>query len=60
VIGGNVKPTYAEPRQGDVRDSQADIQRAKDLLGYKPIVSFEEGLKRTIDWYRGAHAIATA
>jgi nucleoside-diphosphate-sugar epimerase len=60
VIGGSVKPTYAEPRQGDVRDSQADIQKAKDLLGYKPTVSFEEGLKRTIDWYRGAHATATA
>jgi nucleoside-diphosphate-sugar epimerase len=60
VIGGKVEPTYAEPRQGDVRDSQADIQKAKELLGYKPLVSFEEGLKRTIDWYRGAHAIATA
>jgi nucleoside-diphosphate-sugar epimerase len=60
VIGGKVEPTYAEARQGDVRDSQADIQKAKDVLDYKPIVSFEEGLKRTIDWYRGAHAIVTA
>ena len=54
LIGGDVEPTYAEPRQGDVRDSQADIRKAKDLLGYAPIVSFEEGLKRTIEWYRTA------
>ena len=59
VIGGNIEPTYAEPRQGDVRDSQADIRKAKALLGYSPIVSFEEGLERTIDWYRTAHTITT-
>src|SRR6185295_8122900 len=40
VVGGNLEPTYAEPRQGDVRDSQADIRKAKDLLGYTPSVSF--------------------
>ena len=60
VIGGDLQPTYAESRQGDVRDSQADIQKARDILHYEPIVSFEEGLKRTIDWYRGAHATAIA
>jgi nucleoside-diphosphate-sugar epimerase len=59
LIGADVEPTYAEPRQGDVRDSQADIRKAADLLGYKPTVSFEEGLKRTIEWYRTAHT-ATA
>jgi nucleoside-diphosphate-sugar epimerase len=52
VIGGSVEPTYLPARQGDVRDSQADITKAKALLGYEPIVSFEEGLKQTIDWYR--------
>src|SRR6188768_2879769 len=41
VVGGTLEPTYAEPRQGDVRDSQADIRKAKDLLGYTPSVSFE-------------------
>jgi nucleoside-diphosphate-sugar epimerase len=54
VVGGNLEPTYAEPRQGDVQDSQADIRKAHDLLGYSPIVSFEEGLERTINWYRAA------
>ena len=58
VVGGTLEPTYAEPRKGDVRDSQADITRAKALLGYEPTVSFEEGISRTIEWYRAAR-IAT-
>jgi UDP-glucose 4-epimerase len=52
IVGATVEPTYAPPRAGDVRDSQADIRKAKTLLGYEPIVSFEEGLARTIEWYR--------
>ena len=55
IVGASVEPTYAEPRQGDVRDSQADITKAERILGYRPIVSFEEGLKRTIEWYRTPH-----
>jgi nucleoside-diphosphate-sugar epimerase len=54
IVGATVEPTYAAPRAGDVRDSQADISKARTLLGYEPRVSFEEGLKRTIDWYRTA------
>ena len=56
IVGGSLEPVYAEPRKGDVRDSQADIRKAKDLLGYEPTVSFEDGLSRTIEWYRAAHA----
>jgi nucleoside-diphosphate-sugar epimerase len=52
LIGAKVEPAYAEPRAGDVRDSQADIRKAAEILDYKPIVTFEEGLKRTIEWYR--------
>ena len=49
-------PQYADPRPGDVRDSLADLTLARDLLGYEPHVPFEEGLRRTVDWYRsGAH-----
>ena len=40
------------PRAGDVRDSQADIDKARRLLGYAPIVPFEEGLGRTVAWFR--------
>jgi nucleoside-diphosphate-sugar epimerase len=51
-----VEPLYAEPRAGDVRDSQADISRARQLLGYQPLVPFDEGLRLTYDWYRASAA----
>ena len=54
IVGASVDPAYAEPRPGDVRHSQADITRAREVLGYEPLVSFEEGLRRTIEWYRTA------
>jgi nucleoside-diphosphate-sugar epimerase len=60
VVGGTLEPIYGESRQGDVRDSQADIQKAKVLLGYEPTVPFEEGLARTIAWYRAAKTPMTA
>jgi UDP-glucose 4-epimerase len=47
---GHVK--YEPPRSGDVKHSLADLSRAEKHLGYKPTVDFEEGLRRTVDWYR--------
>jgi nucleoside-diphosphate-sugar epimerase len=52
LVGGTAEPVYADVRSGDVKDSQADISKAQRLLGYQPSVSFEEGLKRTVEWYR--------
>jgi len=52
VLGSNLAPQHVEARAGDVRDSLADIGLARQVLGYTPLVSFEEGLRRTIDWYR--------
>ncbi|MGB7219065.1 MAG: SDR family oxidoreductase [Vicinamibacterales bacterium] len=52
ITGTSLQPVYAEPRAGDVHDSQADISRAKSLLGYSPIVGLEEGLRRTLEWCR--------
>jgi len=52
IVGASVEPVYVESRQGDVRDSQADIRKAKEILGYEPTVPFEEGLSQTIAWYR--------
>ena len=52
IFGSNIEPIYEKARQGDVRDSQADISKAARLLGYKPIVGLEEGLRKTVAWYR--------
>ena len=53
LIGGDgLEPIYAEARAGDVRDSQADLTKARTLLGYAPTVPFAEGLKRTVAWYQ--------
>jgi nucleoside-diphosphate-sugar epimerase len=56
LVSATVRPTYAELRAGDVKDSQADITKARRILGYEPTVSFEEGLRRTVEWYRTAAA----
>jgi nucleoside-diphosphate-sugar epimerase len=58
LIGADVTPRYAEARAGDVRDSQADISKARRLLGYEPLITFEEGLQKTVAWYRTAGAAA--
>jgi nucleoside-diphosphate-sugar epimerase len=52
-VGTSITPIYGPPRAGDVKDSQADITKAKNLLGYAPTVSLEEGLAKTLDWCRG-------
>ncbi|MFT4680824.1 MAG: UDP-N-acetylglucosamine 4-epimerase [Flavobacteriales bacterium] len=51
-VGSDVDPTYRAPRQGDVRDSLADISKARAFLGYDPQVEMREGLKKTLDWFR--------
>ena len=52
IVGSRLEVMYGPPRSGDVTDSLADITRARALLGYEPSVSFESGLKKTLDWYR--------
>jgi nucleoside-diphosphate-sugar epimerase len=56
IFGSSVEPIYRESRQGDVRDSQADISKAEKMLGYKPIVGLEEGLRKTVEWYKQANS----
>jgi len=51
VTGKKIQAKYEPPRAGDIRDSQADISLAEKVLGYQPLVHFEEGLKRTWEWY---------
>ena len=57
IIGTNLAAIYVDERPGDIKHSRADINRARDLLGFAPIVSFEEGLRRTVDWYREARLV---
>lgn len=58
LAGSALSPLYAEARQGDVRDSQADITKARTLLGYAPLVSLEEGLRLTLEWARSEASLA--
>jgi nucleoside-diphosphate-sugar epimerase len=51
ITGQTLQAKYEPPRNGDIRDSQADISLARNILGYEPKVQFEEGLKRTWEWY---------
>ncbi len=54
LTGSSLEPIYADERPGDVRDSQADITKARELLGYTPGVMLEDGLNRTLEWYRSS------
>jgi nucleoside-diphosphate-sugar epimerase len=52
LTGATVDVRSGPPRTGDIRDSQADIGRARALLGYAPTVAFGDGLARTLAWAR--------
>lgn len=51
-LGTRITPRHGEARVGDIRHSRADVTRARRLLGYEPTVGLEEGLARTLAWYR--------
>ncbi|MDX2198017.1 MAG: SDR family oxidoreductase [Phycisphaerae bacterium] len=51
-LGTKVEPIYEPVRKGDVRDSLAALDEAKRVIGYVPRVTFEDGLRRSIEWYR--------
>lgn len=52
ALGVKVEPNFGPPRAGDVRDSNADISKARKLLGYDPAYDFEKGIMLAIDWYK--------
>jgi nucleoside-diphosphate-sugar epimerase len=62
ILGVEIAVTYADDRPGDIRDSLADITKARELLRYDPRVAFSEGIARTIEWYQhsasGTRALA--
>lgn len=51
-LGTDIKPRYQPAKPGDIKHSKADIGKAKRLLNYQPVMTFEEGLRETIAWYR--------
>jgi UDP-glucose 4-epimerase len=51
ILGTNLAPIFAPARTGDVKFSKADIRRTRAELGYEPCVSFEDGLRHTVEWY---------
>jgi nucleoside-diphosphate-sugar epimerase len=56
----DLEAKYEPAREGDIRDSQADITLSRELLNYEPTVNFADGLRRTFDWYKETEAKATA
>ncbi len=52
ILGTKLQPEFQPPRAGDVRDSQASLERIRQVLGYQPIVNFEEGLRRSLEAFR--------
>ncbi len=52
ALGTSLAPVHAAERPGDIKHSRADVKRAKELLGFAPVVEFAEGLRRTVAWYR--------
>lgn len=52
IAKSDLEPIFVEGRKGDVRDSLADISKARKLLSYEPTVRIEEGLKRTLEWFK--------
>ncbi len=54
ILNMQVVPRHDPPRIGDIRESTADITLARRVLGYEPAVQFEEGLRRTVEWFRSS------
>jgi len=52
VLGTDIDPIHDDPRPGDVRHSMADVTKASAELGYEPTVEFQEGLERTVEWFK--------
>lgn len=52
ALGKNIEPNFGPERAGDIKHSNADISKAKKMLGYDPEYSFEDGIRLAIEWYR--------
>jgi UDP-N-acetylglucosamine 4-epimerase len=52
ILKTDLEPLLGPVREGDIRDSQADIAKARKLLGFSPVVPFDEGLRQTVAWFQ--------
>lgn len=52
IIDTDIKPKYAEPQQGDIPHSRADISKAQEVFGYEPNIEFKDGLIKTVQWFK--------
>jgi UDP-glucose 4-epimerase len=52
LLGTDLSPIYEPPRPADIRHSYASIRKAETLLGYQPILEVQEGLRRTVEWFK--------
>jgi len=52
LLNSNIEPKYVEPIKGDARDTWANIDKAKKIIGYKPKMSLEERLRKFVEWYK--------
>jgi UDP-glucose 4-epimerase len=59
LLGTAFAPIHAPPRAGDILHSRADIEKARDLLDFAPVVDFDTGLARTVAWYRETMNVAS-
>lgn len=55
LLGTSLIPVFEPEREGDVKHSQADISKARNLLGYEPVATFAQGLEATVAWYKDNH-----
>jgi nucleoside-diphosphate-sugar epimerase len=60
ILGTDVEPIFKPAREGDVHDSQADIFKARQILGFEPSTPFEDGLRKTVEWYQQTRATPAA
>jgi UDP-glucose 4-epimerase len=52
LLGTDLPPIYEPPRPADIRHSYASIRKAEALLGYRPTLEMQEGLRRTVEWFK--------
>jgi len=56
ILGKNIKPNFLDVRAGDVFKTHADITKIQATIGFKPLINFEEGMKRTVEYFKNTMA----